>query len=163
MFFFFSSRRRHTRCLSDWSSDVCSSDLDRSGHPNPVPRVTGKVRRKHPVEVRDLEFLRANTDRMIKITVPGPFTMSQQAQNDFYKDEQEMVLDYAAAVNAEIKDLFKAGADVVQIDEPYMQARPDKARKFGLAGLNAALDGVRGATAVHICFGYAAIIQIGRA
>jgi 5-methyltetrahydropteroyltriglutamate--homocysteine methyltransferase len=96
---------------------------------------------------------------MIKITVPGPFTMSQQAQNDFYKDEQEMVLDYAAAVNAEIKDLFKAGADVVQIDEPYMQARPDKARKFGLAGLNAALDGVKGATAVHICFGYAAIIH----
>ena len=133
--------------------------LDRSGHPNPVPRVTGKVRRKHPVEVRDLEFLRANTDRMIKITVPGPFTMSQQAQNDFYRDEQEMVLDYAAAVNAEIKDLFKAGADVVQIDEPYMQARPDKARKFGLAGLNAALDGVNGATAVHICFGYAAIIH----
>jgi 5-methyltetrahydropteroyltriglutamate--homocysteine methyltransferase len=133
--------------------------LDRSGHPNPVPRVTGKVRRKHPVEVRDLEFLRKNTDRMIKITLPGPFTMSQQAQNDFYKDEQEMVLDYAAAVNAEIKDLFKAGADVVQIDEPYMQARPDKARKFGLAGLNAALDGVKGATAVHICFGYAAIIH----
>jgi 5-methyltetrahydropteroyltriglutamate--homocysteine methyltransferase len=134
--------------------------LDRSGHANPVPRVTGKVRRKHPVEVRDVEFLRANTDRMIKITVPGPFTMSQQAQNDFYKDEQAMVLDYAAAVNAEIKDLFKAGADIVQIDEPYMQARPDKARKFGLAGLNAALDGVKGATAVHICFGYAAIIHV---
>ncbi len=134
--------------------------LDRSGHANPVPRVTGKVRRKHPVEVRDVEFLRANTDRMIKITVPGPFTMSQQAQNDFYKDEQAMVLDYAAAVNAEIKDLFAAGADIVQIDEPYMQARPDKARKFGLAGLNAALDGVKGATAVHICFGYAAIIHV---
>ena len=97
---------------------------------------------------------------MIKITVPGPFTMSQQAQNDFYKDEQEMVLDYAAAVNAEIKDLFAAGADIVQIDEPYMQARPEKARKFGLAGLNAALDGVRGTTAVHICFGYAAIIHV---
>jgi 5-methyltetrahydropteroyltriglutamate--homocysteine methyltransferase len=110
--------------------------------------------------VCDVEFLRANTDRMIKITVPGPFTMSQQAQNDFYKDEQEMVLDYAAAVNAEIKDLFAAGADVVQIDEPYMQARPEKARKFGLAGLNAALDGVTGTTAVHICFGYAAIIHV---
>ena len=94
------------------------------GHPNPVPRVTGKVRRKHPVEVRDVQFLRANTDRMIKMTVPGPFTMSQQAQNDFYKDEEEMALDYAAAVNAEIKDLFAAGADIVQIDEPYMQARP---------------------------------------
>ena len=134
--------------------------LDRSGHPNPVPRVTGKVRRKHPVEVRDVEFLRNNTDRMIKITVPGPFTMSQQAQNDFYQDEEEMALDYADAVNAEIKDLFAAGADVVQIDEPYMQARPEKARKYGLKALNAALDGVVGTTAVHICFGYAAIIHV---
>jgi 5-methyltetrahydropteroyltriglutamate--homocysteine methyltransferase len=150
---------RFATALEGVDIDNPGTALDRSGHPNPVPRVTGKVRRKHPVEVRDLEFLRKNTDRMIKITLPGPFTMSQQAQNDFYKDEQEMVLDYAAAVNAEIKDLFKAGADVVQIDEPYMQARPDKARKFGLAGLNAALDGVKGATAVHICFGYAAIIH----
>ena len=150
---------RFATALEGVDIDNPGTALDRSGHPNPVPRVTGKVRRKHPVEVRDLEFLRANTDRMIKITVPGPFTMSQQAQNDFYKDEQEMVLDYAAAVNAEIKDLFAAGADVVQIDEPYMQARPEKARKFGLAGLNAALDGVKGATAVHICFGYAAIIH----
>src|SRR6187401_3168388 len=125
--------------------------LDRSGHPNPVPRVTGKVRRRHPVEVRDVKFLRANTDRMIKMT--------QQAQNDFYQDEEEMALDYAAAVNAEIKDLFAAGADVVQIDEPYMQARPEKARKYGLKALNAALDGVTGTTAVHICFGYAAIIH----
>ena len=151
---------RFATALEGVDIDNPGTALDRSGHPNPVPRVTGKVRRKHPVEVRDVEFLRANTDRMIKITVPGPFTMSQQAQNDFYKDEQEMVLDYAAAVNAEIKDLFAAGADVVQIDEPYMQARPDKARKFGLAGLNAALDGVRGTTAVHICFGYAAIIHV---
>src|SRR5213078_3498961 len=133
--------------------------LDRSGHPNPVPRVAGRIRRKHAVEVRDLEFLKANTDRMVKITVPGPFTMSQQAQNDFYEDEQEMVLDYAAAVNAEIKDLFAAGADIVQIDEPYMQARPEKARQFGLKALNAALQGVKGVTAVHICFGYAAIIH----
>src|SRR5437868_14848902 len=134
--------------------------LDRSGHPNPVPRITGKVRRKHPVEVDDVKFLRANTDRTIKITVPGPFTMSQQAQNDFYKDEGEMTLDYAAAVNAEIKDLFAAGADIVQIDEPYMQARPDKARQFGLKAMNAALDSVKGTTAVHICFGYAAIIHV---
>jgi len=151
---------RFATALEGVDIDNPGTALDRSGHPNPVPRVTGKVRRKHPVEVRDLEFLRANTDRAIKITVPGPFTMSQQAQNDFYKDEQEMVLDYAAAVNAEIKDLFKAGADVVQIDEPYMQAWPDKARQFGLKGLNAALDGVKGATAVHICFGYAAIIHV---
>jgi 5-methyltetrahydropteroyltriglutamate--homocysteine methyltransferase len=150
---------RFATALEGVDIDNPGSALDRSGHPNPVPRVTGKVRRKHPVEVRDVQFLRANTDRMIKITVPGPFTMSQQAQNDFYKDEAEMVRDYAAAVNAEIKDLFAAGADIVQIDEPYMQARPDKARQFGLAGLNAALDGVRGTTAVHICFGYAAIIH----
>jgi 5-methyltetrahydropteroyltriglutamate--homocysteine methyltransferase len=133
--------------------------LDRSGHPNPVPRITGKVRRRHPVEVRDVKFLRANTDRKIKMTVPGPFTMSQQAQNDFYRDKEEMALDYAAAVNAEIKDLFAAGADIVQIDEPYMQARPQEARKYGLKALNAALDGVTGTTAVHICFGYAAIIH----
>ncbi|MBS0246526.1 MAG: 5-methyltetrahydropteroyltriglutamate--homocysteine methyltransferase [Proteobacteria bacterium] len=151
---------RFATALEGVDIDNPGTALDRSGHPNPVPRVTGKVRRKHPVEVRDVEFLRANTDRTIKITVPGPFTMAQQAQNDFYKDEQQMVLDYAAAVNAEIKDLFAAGADIVQIDEPYMQARPEKARKFGLAGLNAALDGVKGTTAVHICFGYAAIIHV---
>ena len=133
--------------------------LDRSGHPNPVPRIVGKIRRKQPVELRDVQFLRANTDGIIKITVPGPFTMCQQAQNDFYKDEFEMVIDYAIAVNAEIKDLFAAGADIVQIDEPYMQARPEKARKYGLRGLEAALDGVKGTTAIHICFGYAAIIH----
>jgi 5-methyltetrahydropteroyltriglutamate--homocysteine methyltransferase len=151
---------RFATALEGVDIDNPGTALDRSGHPNPVPRVSGKVRRKHPVEVRDLQFLRANTDRTVKITVPGPFTMSQQAQNDFYKDEQELVLDYAAAVNAEIKDLFAAGADIVQIDEPYMQARPDKARKIGLAGLKAALDGVKGTTAIHICFGYAAIIHV---
>ncbi len=133
--------------------------LDRSGEPNPVPRVTGKIRRRHAVEVRDVEFLRANTDRMIKITVPGPFTMAQQAQNDFYEDEAEMARDYAVAVNAEIKDLFAAGADIVQIDEPYMQARPEKARAYGLDALRTALDGVEGRTALHICFGYAALIH----
>ena len=151
---------RFATALDGVDIDNPGTALDRSGHPNPVPRVTGKVRRKHPVEVRDVEFLRKNTDRMIKMTVPGPFTMSQQAQNDFYTDEEEMALDYAAAVNAEIKDLFAAGADVVQIDEPYMQARPEKARKFGLNALNAALDGVTGTMAVHICFGYAAIIHV---
>jgi len=151
---------RFATALEGVDIDNPGTALDRSGHPNPVPRVTGKVRRKHPVEVRDVEFLRKNTDRMIKITVPGPFTMSQQAQNDFYKDEEEMALDYAAAVHAEIKDLFAAGADVVQVDEPYMQARPEKARKYGLNALNAALDGVKGTTAVHICFGYAAVIHV---
>jgi 5-methyltetrahydropteroyltriglutamate--homocysteine methyltransferase len=117
------------------------------------------VRRREPVEVRDVKFLRANTDRTIKMTVPGPFTMSQQAQNDFYQSEEEMALDYAAAVNAEIKDLFAAGADIVQIDEPYMQARPEKARQYGLKALIRALEGIAGTTAVHICFGYAAIIH----
>jgi len=150
---------RFATALEGVDIDNPGTALDRSGHPNPVPRVVGKVKRKRPVEVRDVEFLRANTARTIKITVPGPFTMSQQAQNDFYKDEQEMVLDYAAAVNAEIKDLFAAGADIVQIDEPYMQARPDKARQLGLNGLKAALDGIKGTTAIHICFGYAAIIH----
>jgi 5-methyltetrahydropteroyltriglutamate--homocysteine methyltransferase len=133
--------------------------LDRSGHPNPVPRVTGRIRRRHAVEARDVAFLRANTDRMIKITVPGPFTMSQQAQNDFYTSEAEMALDYAEAVNAEIRDLFAAGADIVQIDEPYMQARPEKAREYGLAAVNRALEGITGRTALHICFGYAAVIH----
>jgi 5-methyltetrahydropteroyltriglutamate--homocysteine methyltransferase len=133
--------------------------LDRSGEPNPVPRVVGKIHRRHAVETEDVRFLRANTERMIKITVPGPFTMAQQAQNDFYEDEAEMAQDYAKAVNAEIKDLFAAGADVVQIDEPYMQARPDKARAYGLAALETALDGVHGRTALHICFGYAALIH----
>lgn len=133
--------------------------LDRSGEPNPVPRVVGRIRRKHAVETRDVAFLRANTDRMIKITVPGPFTMAQQAQNDFYASEAEMAQDYAVAVNAEIKDLFAAGADIVQIDEPYMQARPAKAREYGLAALRTALDGVQGRTALHICFGYAALIH----
>ena len=124
-----------------------------------MPRVTGKIRRTRPVEVRDVEFLRANTERPIKITVPGPFTMSQQAQNDFYKDEEELARAYAIAVNLEIKDLFKAGADIVQIDEPYMQARPEKARRYGVEVLNRALEGLSGTTAVHICFGYAAIIH----
>ncbi len=151
---------RFATALEGVDIDNPGTALDRSGHPNPVPRVAGKIRRKHAVEVRDLQFLKANTDRMVKITVPGPFTMSQQAQNDFYASEEELALDYAAAVNLEIKDLFAAGADVVQIDEPYMQARPEKARQFGLKAVNRALDGVTGTTALHICFGYAAIIHV---
>src|SRR5207247_4418029 len=125
----------------------------------PLPRAIGPMRRKHPVEVRDVEFLRANTKRQIKMTVPGPFTMSAQCQDDFYGDEEKLALDYAAAVNAEIKDLFAAGADIVQIDEPWMQSRAEKARRYGLAALDRALDGVAGTTAVHICFGYAAIVK----
>src|SRR5690242_6058871 len=133
--------------------------LDRSGHPNPVPRIVGPIERPGPIEVGDLTFLRAHTDRTVKMTVPGPFTMSQQAQNGYYPDAEAAAMSYAAAVNAEIKDLHAAGADIVQIDEPYMQARPEPARAYGLAALQAALDGVTGTTAVHICFGYAAIIH----
>src|SRR2546423_1673773 len=151
---------RFATALEGVDTDNPGVALDRSGHPNPVPRVVGRVRRKHPVELRDVQFLRANTKRKIKITVPGPFTMCQQAQNDFYESEEELALDYAAAVNEEIRDLFEAGADIVQLDEPYMQARPDKARQYGLKALNRALDGIDGETAVHICFGYAAIIHV---
>lgn len=133
--------------------------LDRSGHPNPVPRVTGKIRRRRSVQVGDLQFLKAHTNKPVKMTVPGPFTMAQQAQNDFYEREEDLIEAYAAAVNEEIKDLFAAGADVVQIDEPYMQARPEKARQYGLAAIERALRGVNGTTALHICFGYAAIIH----
>ncbi len=150
---------RFATALEGVDLDHPGTALDRSGHPNPVPRIVGTIRRKHPVEVGDLEFLRRHTTRRTKITVPGPFTMLQQAQNDFYASEEEAAMDYAAAVNEEIKDLFAAGADVVQIDEPYMQARPEKARRYGLAALNRALEGVTGTTAVHICFGYAAIIH----
>jgi 5-methyltetrahydropteroyltriglutamate--homocysteine methyltransferase len=150
---------RFATALDGVDLDNPGSALDRSGHPNPVPRIVGRIRRRHAVEVEDLNFLRAHTDRRVKITVPGPFTMLQQAQNDFYASEEEAAMDYADAVNAEIKDLFAAGADVVQIDEPYMQARPEKARQYGLAALNRALQGVQGTTAVHICFGYAAIIH----
>src|SRR3982751_962723 len=150
---------RFATALDGVDLDNPGSALDRSGHPNPVPRIVGKIRRKHPVEVGDLEFLRKHTTRQTKITVPGPFTMLQQAQNDFYRSEEEAAMDYAAAVNEEIRDLFKAGADIVQVDEPYMQARPEKARQYGLKALNRALEGVEGETAVHICFGYAAIIH----
>jgi 5-methyltetrahydropteroyltriglutamate--homocysteine methyltransferase len=150
---------RFATALEGIDIDHPGSALDRSGHPNPVPRIVGKIRRKRPVEVDDLLFLKRHTSKKTKITVPGPFTMSQQAQNDFYKSEEEAALDYAAAVNEEIRDLFKAGADIVQVDEPYMQARPDKARQYGLKALNRALEGVKGETAVHICFGYAAIIH----
>ena len=150
---------RFATALEGVDIDNPGTALDRSGHPNPVPRIVGKIRRKHAVEVNDLLFLRKNTNKKIKITVPGPFTMAQQAQNDFYKSPEEAAMDYAVAVNEEIRDLFAAGADIVQIDEPYMQARPDKAREYGLKALNRALENIDGATAVHICFGYAAIIH----
>jgi 5-methyltetrahydropteroyltriglutamate--homocysteine methyltransferase len=150
---------RFATALAGVDIDNPGTALDRSGHPNPVPRVVGPIERMHAVQVRDVRFLRDNTSKPVKMTVPGPFTMSQQAQNDHYDDEGDMALDYAAAVHDEIADLFAAGADIVQIDEPYMQARPEKAREYGVAALRRALEGIDGTTAVHICFGYAAIIH----
>jgi 5-methyltetrahydropteroyltriglutamate--homocysteine methyltransferase len=133
--------------------------LDRTGHENPVPRVVGPIRRTRPVEVRDVEFLRAITDRRIKITVPGPFTMTQQAQNDHYRDDRELALAYAEAVNEELRDLKAAGADVVQIDEPYLQARPEPARSYAVEAIDRALEGIEGETVLHTCFGYAHIVH----
>ena len=151
---------RFATALDGVDIDNPGTALDRSGHPNPVPRVVGPIRRKHAVQVDDLLFLRRHTQRKVKMTVPGPFTMAQQAQIDHYGGSRERAaMDYAAAVNEEIRDLFAHGADVVQIDEPYMQARPAEARAYGLNALNRALEAVRGDTAVHICFGYAAIIH----
>ena len=150
---------RFATALSGIDIDNPGTALDRSGHPNPVPRIVGPIKRMRAVEVDDLKFLKAHTNRQVKITVPGPFTMSEQAQNDFYASGEEAAMAYAVAVREEIADLFAAGADVVQIDEPYMQARPEKARQFGLKALNAALQGITGETAVHICFGYAAVIH----
>ena len=152
---------RFATALDGIDLDNPGTALDRSGHPNPVPRVVGPIRRRHPVGVGDVQFLRRHTRRLIKATVPGPFTMAQQAQIDHYGGSRERAaMDYAEAVNAEVRDLFSAGADIVQLDEPYLQARPEEARAFGLAALNCALDGITGTTAVHICFGYAAIIHV---
>jgi 5-methyltetrahydropteroyltriglutamate--homocysteine methyltransferase len=133
--------------------------LDRTGHENPVPRVVGPIVRRHPVEVRDVEFLRAHAKGRIKITLPGPFTMTQQAQNDYYDEPAELALAYAAAINEEARDLKAAGADVIQIDEPYLQARPEAAREYAIPAINRALEGIEGETALHTCFGYAAIVH----
>jgi 5-methyltetrahydropteroyltriglutamate--homocysteine methyltransferase len=152
---------RFATALDGVDIDNPGTALDRSGHPNQVPRVVGPIRRKHAVEVDDLKFLRAHTSRTIKITVPGPFTMSQQAQDDYYGSREALAFGYAEAVNEEIKDLFAAGADIVQLDEPYLQARPAEAAQYGVKVVNQALDGVGslGTTALHICFGYAAVIH----
>jgi 5-methyltetrahydropteroyltriglutamate--homocysteine methyltransferase len=133
--------------------------INRSGAQAVVPRISGAIRRRHPVEVRDVQFLRANTARPIKITLPGPFTMTQQAQDDYYKDEEALAMAYAAAVNEELKDLKRAGADIVQLDEPWLQARADRAARYGVKAINRALDGVPGTTVVHLCFGYAAAVK----
>ena len=133
--------------------------LGRSGQPTIVPRVVGPIKRNQPVQIRDVEFLRANTSRRIKVTVPGPFTMSQQVQNDHYPDRATLAMDYAVAVNQEVKALFAAGADVVQLDEPWLQAHADDAREFGVAAINKALEGMSGTTGLHLCFGYAAVVK----
>jgi 5-methyltetrahydropteroyltriglutamate--homocysteine methyltransferase len=150
---------RFATALDGVDIDNPGTALDRSGHPNPVPRVAGPIRRRHPVEADDVKFLRAHTDRTIKITVPGPFTMAQQAQDDYYGSREAMAFGYAEAVNEEIRDLFAAGADIVQLDEPYLQARAAEAKLYGVKVINRALDGITGTTALHLCFGYAAIIH----
>ena len=133
--------------------------IGRTGVPTVVPRVVGKIRRRHAVEVRDVEFLRRNTDRAIKITLPGPFTLTRQAKDEFYKDEEALAMDYAAAINAEARDLKAAGADVIQLDEPWLQAFPDAAMRYGVRAINRALEGVPSTTAVHLCFGYAHLVR----
>jgi 5-methyltetrahydropteroyltriglutamate--homocysteine methyltransferase len=150
---------RFATALEGVDIDNPAEGKDRSGHPIHLPRIAGKVRRRGPVEADDVRFLRKHTKKPIKITVPGPFTMSEQAVNEYYKSGEEASMDYAVAVNEEIRDLFAAGADIVQVDEPWMQARPEKARQYGVKALNRALEGVTGTTAVHICFGYAAVIH----
>ena len=150
---------RFATALEGMDLDHPGSALDRTGHPNPVPRVVGPIRRTRPVEKRDVEFLRTNTDREIKATLPGPFTMSQQAQDDHYHDEEAFAMALAEAVNEEVRDLFAAGADVVQLDEPYLQARSEKAERFAVRAINRALEGITGTTALHTCFGYAHIVH----
>ncbi len=150
---------RFATALDGMDLDNPGTALDRTGHPNPVPRVVGPLRRSRPVEVRDVEFLRATTSRTIKATLPGPFTMSQQAQDDYYHDEEALAMALAEVVNGEVRDLFAAGADVVQLDEPYLQARAEKARRFAIKAINRALAGIAGTTALHTCFGYAHIVH----
>ena len=150
---------RFATVLEGVDIDNPGTTINRSGKPIQVPRIIGKIKRRRAVEGRDVKILRANTDRMVKATVPGPFTMGKQVQDDFYGDEEAMAMDFAVAVNAEIKDLFAAGADIVQIDEPWMQQHPDKARAYGLQALDVALEGVSGTIAVHLCFGYAAVVH----
>jgi 5-methyltetrahydropteroyltriglutamate--homocysteine methyltransferase len=150
---------RFATALDGIDLDNPGTVISRTGKAALVPRVVGRIRRLRPVNVRDVQFLRANTARQIKITVPGPFTMTKLAQNDCYASDAELAMDYAAAVNLEIADLFAAGADVVQIDEPYMQVHPEDARTYGIAALQRVLDGIAGTTVVHICFGYGAMVK----
>jgi 5-methyltetrahydropteroyltriglutamate--homocysteine methyltransferase len=150
---------RFATALEGVDSERPGSTIGRTGEPNPVPRITGPIRRSRPVQVRDVQFLRSNTSRRIKATIPGPFTMSQQAQNEHYPNDRALAMDYAQAVNQEVKELFDAGADIVQLDEPWLQARVERAREFGIEAINRALDGVDGPTALHLCFGYAVAVR----
>ncbi|HEY4123203.1 MAG TPA: hypothetical protein VGM36_01235, partial [Rhizomicrobium sp.] len=150
---------RLATALSGIDTDNPGTAMDRTGAANPVPRVSGAIRRISPIEAQDIALLKRTTDKPIKITLPGPFTMTQQAQNDHYKDDEALAMDYAAAVNAEMRDLKAAGADVIQLDEPYLQARPEKAKAYGVKAINRALDGIAGPTAVHLCFGYAHVVH----
>jgi 5-methyltetrahydropteroyltriglutamate--homocysteine methyltransferase len=130
----------------------------RGGRSTEVPRVVGKIRRKGPVEVRDMQFLRRNTRATAKMTLPGPFTMSRQAQDEFYRDDEALIMDFAAALNEEIHDLVKAGADVIQLDDPWVRSDPENAKRHAVKGIDRALAGVTVPTVVHLCFGYAAVV-----
>ncbi|HYY60786.1 MAG TPA: uroporphyrinogen decarboxylase family protein, partial [Burkholderiales bacterium] len=150
---------RFATALDGIDHDNPGTTINRSGGRAVVPRITGAIKRRGPIEVRDVQFLRANTTKPIKITLPGPFTMAQQAQDDYYKDEEALAMAYAAAVNEELKDLKRAGADIVQLDEPWLQARAERAARYGVRAINRALEGIEGATVVHLCFGYAAAVK----
>jgi 5-methyltetrahydropteroyltriglutamate--homocysteine methyltransferase len=150
---------RFATALEGIDSDRPGHILAPSGRATPVPRVVGRIRRVRPVQVRDVQFLREHTERRIKVTLPGPFTMAQQAQNDYYPDRESLAMDYASCVHAEVQELFAAGADVVQLDEPWLRSDPEAARAYGVAAINQALAGITGTTALHLCFGYAAVVQ----
>jgi len=149
---------RFATALDGIDADNPAIITSQSGLQTPVPRVVGPIKRTKPIELRDMEFLRRNTDRAAKITLPGPFTMSQQARNEHYADDEEMAMAFAAAVNAEAHDLQKAGADVIQLDEPWVRNNPELARRYAVKAINRALDGITVPTVIHICFGYAAVV-----
>jgi 5-methyltetrahydropteroyltriglutamate--homocysteine methyltransferase len=149
---------RFATALEGIDSDNPAMIMSRSGLPTPVPRVVGAIRRSGPVELRDMEFLRRNTDRAAKITLPGPFTMSQQARNEFYSDDEELAMAMAAAVNAEALALQQAGADIIQLDEPWVRNDPAAAKRYAVKAINRALKDITVPTVVHVCFGYAAVV-----
>src|SRR5256884_8408138 len=150
---------RFATALEGVDIDKPATVKNRAGVDTMMPRVTAKVRRRGPVEVRDMEFLRRHTERKAKITLPGPFTMTQQAKNEFYQDQEELAMDFAVAVNEEARDLQKAGADVIQLDEPWLRNDPEAAKRFAVKAINRALDGITVPTVVHLCFGYAFLVS----